>query len=115
MIAGTLAAAMTPNTVFAAVASGKDEPSLLGSYLAGRHARGLNDTAIAADYYRSALALDPENETLIEQGFLMELTEGNYATATDLANKLVKSSNQNCMTFTTASSTAGLSKFRSGW
>ncbi len=98
LAACALGAVMAPMVAAAAVAGAKDEASLLGSYLAGRHARGLNDTAAAADYYRSALAIDPDNEILIEQAFLMELTEGNYATSADLAKKLVKSSNQNRMT-----------------
>ena len=35
------------------------EPTLLGNYLAGRHARSLNDTAAAAGFYRNAMQLDP--------------------------------------------------------
>ena len=86
------------STLAAAAAGAKDDTSLLGSYLAGRHARGLNDTAAAAEYYRNALAVDPENEVLLEQAFLMELTEGQYNTAAELAAKLAKSPNQNRMT-----------------
>jgi tetratricopeptide (TPR) repeat protein len=80
--------------------SGAKSPdaSLLGSYLAGRHARGLNDTAIAVDYYRAALALDPGNDVLIEQAFLMELTEGQFEPAAALAGKLAASGSQNRMT-----------------
>ncbi len=78
------------------------EASLLGSYLAGRHARGLNDSAIAVEYYRAALSIDPNNEVLIEQAFLMELTEGNYDAAgklaTQLTTKLAGTGNQNRMT-----------------
>ena len=81
-----------------AASATKDDASLLGSYLAGRHARGLNDTESAAAYYRSAMALDPNNEILLEQAFLMELTEGNFNSAIELANKLTKSSSQNRMT-----------------
>ncbi len=72
--------------------------SLLGSYLAGRHARGMNDTTAASTYYRSAMSLDPGNEVLIEQAFLMELTEGNFEAAIQLAQQLSKSQNQNRMT-----------------
>ena len=62
--------------------------SLLGSYLAGRVARGQNDTEAAASYYREALVRDPGNEVLIEQSFLMELTEGNWPRGEQLAREL---------------------------
>lgn len=64
--------------------------SLLGSYLAGRVARGQNDTEAAATYYRQALGLDPGNDVLVEQSFLMELVEGNWPRAEALARELVK-------------------------
>jgi len=64
-------------------------PSLLGSYLAGRVARGEHDTRSAAVYYRQALARDPGNAVLIEQSFLMELTEGNWTRTEELARELV--------------------------
>jgi len=65
--------------------------SLLGSYLAGRVARGQNDTDVAAVYYRQALARDAGNDVLVEQSFLMELTEGNWPRAETLARELVQS------------------------
>ena len=65
-----------------------EEPSLLGSYLAGRVARGEHDTRSAAVYYGQALTRDPGNEVLIEQSFLMELTEGNWPRAEELARAL---------------------------
>jgi tetratricopeptide (TPR) repeat protein len=66
-----------------------DKPSLLGSYLAGRLARGEHDTRAAAVYYRQALAGDPESEVLVEQSFLVELTQGNWPRAEALARELV--------------------------
>ena len=67
----------------------KGEPrSLLGSYLAGRVARGLHDTGAAAGYYRLALGHDPENDVLMEQSFLMELVEGDWSRAEALAKTL---------------------------
>jgi tetratricopeptide (TPR) repeat protein len=92
------AALLAADVGFAAPGGRTADSSLLGSYLAGRHARGLNDTGVAAEYYRSALALDPENDVLIEQTFLMELTEGNFEAAAVLAKKLANSTNQNRMT-----------------
>jgi tetratricopeptide (TPR) repeat protein len=62
--------------------------SLLGSYLAGRLARGQHDTQAAAAYYREALARDPGNEVLIEQSFLMELMQGNWPRSEELAREL---------------------------
>ena len=64
--------------------------SLLGSYLAGRVARGQHDTEAAAGYYRQALVRDPGNDVLIEQSFLMELIEGNWPRAEELARELCK-------------------------
>ena len=72
--------------------------SLLGNYLAGRHARSLNDTAAAADFYRNALALDPTNEQLIEPAFVMELTEGRFVSAIELARKVPPSAKDRRMT-----------------
>jgi tetratricopeptide (TPR) repeat protein len=78
----------------AAVGGGSEAPekvqSLLGSYLAGRVARGQHDTASAASYYREALVRDPGNVVLIEQSFLMELIEGNWPRAEALTRELVK-------------------------
>ena len=56
--------------------------SYLGSYLAGRVARGLNDTDLAVHFYRSALKRAPRDPRIIERSFLMEATEGNWAAAT---------------------------------
>ncbi len=65
--------------------------SYLGSYLAGRVARGLNDTRQAVDFYRFALSRSPHNMRIVERAFLMEATEGNWAEATAAAKKLIKS------------------------
>ena len=62
--------------------------SLLGSYLAGRLARGQHDTQAAAAYYREALSRDPGNDVLIEQSFLMELMQGNWPRSEELAHEL---------------------------
>jgi tetratricopeptide (TPR) repeat protein len=62
--------------------------SLLGAYLAARHARGQNDSAAAASLFRDALSRDPGNDVLLEQTFLMDVTEGNWARATEMAKQL---------------------------
>jgi tetratricopeptide (TPR) repeat protein len=63
--------------------------SLPGSYLAGRFARSQMDSDRAASFYKSALRLDPGNDVLLEQAFLMEVTEGNFEPAQKLAADLV--------------------------
>ena len=76
-----------------AIARTGDEPpeaaSLLGSYLAGRIARGQHDTPAAAEYYRAALERDPGNLALAEQSLLMETTEGHVGRAVELAKRVL--------------------------
>ena len=64
--------------------------SPLGSYLAGRVARGENDTADAAIFYRHALARSPNDARILERSFLVEAAEGNTRRTIALAKKLVK-------------------------
>ncbi len=63
--------------------------TLLGSYLAGRFARGGYDTSAAVEFYRQALARDPDNDLIVEQSFVMEAMEGNFEHATELARKAI--------------------------
>ncbi len=75
----------------AAARSGDAPPearSLLGSYLAGRIARGQHDSAAASEYYQRALERDPKNEALIEQALLMDTTEGRFDRGLLLAKRL---------------------------
>ena len=60
----------------------------LGSYLAGRIARGQHETDAAAGFYSRALDQDPANEVLLEQSLLMDASEGKMARALPLAQKL---------------------------
>jgi len=76
-------------TIAQAAAPTEEPSSPLGSYLAGRFARGAHDTAAAAKYYQNALASDPDNEVILEQSFLMEATEGNWPEARKLAKAVV--------------------------
>ena len=64
--------------------------SLVGGYLSGRFAKSQHDIDSAATFYGSALAHDPDNEVLVEQAFLMELSSGAYDRASVLAEKLVE-------------------------
>ena len=89
----------------------REQPrSLLGSYLAGRLARGQNDTLAAAAYYGEALQRDPENQVLVEFAFLMEASEGNWARVETLARELVKAQ----PTHRTARTFLGLAAFKAG-
>jgi len=87
-----------------------DARSLLGSYLAGRVARGQHDTTSAAGYYRSALMRDPDNEVLIEQAMLMDATEGQWEASLLLAEQLAKAQ----PTHRTARLLLGLSAAKAG-
>jgi tetratricopeptide (TPR) repeat protein len=68
----------------------EDTSSLLGSYLAGRIARGQHDGAAASEFYRAALERDPDNMALVEQSLLMEATEGQFDRAVELSRRVVK-------------------------
>lgn len=75
---------------FARASNPEHEPrSQVGSYLAGRFARGSHDLETAAGYYQHALSRDPGNGLLLTQSFLMEASAGNWARAEALAESLV--------------------------
>jgi len=63
--------------------------SLLGSYLAANFAKSENDVKNATAFYRSALALDPGSEVILERAFQTEATEANWRRAVPLAEELV--------------------------
>lgn len=87
----------------------KDSGSLLGSYLAGRIARGQHDTAAASEHYRRALERDPGNDALIEQTLLMEAAEGRFDHAIGHAKELHEKSTDHRM----ANLVLGLSEAKS--
>ena len=62
--------------------------SLIGGYLAGRFAKSQHDIQEAANFYGSALLHDPQNEVLLEQAFLMELSAGRFERGKILAEQL---------------------------
>ncbi len=82
--------------------------SLIGSYLAGRFARGLNDTDKAAGFYNSALMFDPASEMLLEQALLMEATRGSWSEAQRMAEELISVQPQHRM----AQLVLGLTNFK---
>ena len=80
-----------------ATAGGKPQASLernvlgnapFGAYLAGRVAGQLNEMTLSAQFYRDALANDPDNQTLLERSFSASLAEGQFDQALPLAAKL---------------------------
>ena len=87
---GVIWAGVLPFQSRSAGARQLESTSVLGSYLAGRHARRKFDTTTAAAYFRYALRLDPTNIRLLEPAFLMETTEGNWEQAVPLARRLIK-------------------------
>lgn len=84
--------------------------SLVGSYLAGRFAKSQYDNSSAAEFYRNALARDPDNAVLLEQTYLMEASEGNWEPAAEHAEQIVASEPQHRM----ARLFLGLKAFKAG-
>jgi tetratricopeptide (TPR) repeat protein len=70
--------------------AGVEVRSQLGSYIAGRIARGQHDTRSAALFYERTLDRDPGNFALIEQSILMDATEGRFERAIDLSKRIVE-------------------------
>lgn len=62
----------------------------LGSYLAGRHAQDVSDTAAAADNYLDALRADPGNISLARRAYFFLLAEGRYDQALRLAAQVLE-------------------------
>ncbi len=86
------------------------EGSILGSYISGRIARGLNDTSAAVSFYRNALKAAPDNPEIIESAFLVEASEGNAKRAIALARELVRYQPQHRL----AQAWLGIAAFKDG-
>lgn len=84
--------------------------SPLGSYLAGRIARGENHTHDAVILYQHALTAAPDDPRILERAFLAEATEGNAERAIALATKLIKFEPQHRL----ACAWLGLAEFKAG-
>ena len=70
-------------------AIGKEAPvSLSGSYLAGRHAASINDSASAARLFSDALAKSPNDPVLRQRAILAHLAAGRIDAAADLAQRV---------------------------
>ena len=84
--------------------------SRLGSYIAGRIARGANDTAAAVRFYREALKAAPDDPSIIEAAFLVEAAEGNADRAIRLANNIIRDQPQHRL----AQAWLGIAAFKAG-
>src|SRR5260370_29230738 len=62
-----------------------DADHLFGRYLAGRHAQQLRDFTAAAGWYDKAIASDPDAPELIHRTFLIDVSDGQFYSATALA------------------------------
>ena len=107
---GGLPGTTIPGAWAAATDAQPEVATQLGGYMAGRLARGLNDTRAAAAYYDGALLKDPGNEALIAQAFDMQATEGNWARVEALANELAKMKSEHRM----SQMFLGLAEFKRG-
>ena len=72
----------------APAASDVETPGLAGPYLAAEAAARRNDIAAAADWYRDALAADPENATLLSRAIVHLVAAGDVDRAVPLAERL---------------------------
>lgn len=59
----------------------------LGNYLAGRFARSERDNAAAAGFYEQVLSDDKDNETLLQQTLVLQLSQGQMERARPLAER----------------------------
>ncbi|MCT8970304.1 tetratricopeptide repeat protein [Microbaculum marinisediminis] len=64
--------------------------SLAGSYLAGRIAGGMRDSASAARFFSLALEADPDNLALLDRSFALSLVDGDFEHAMATAAHIVK-------------------------
>lgn len=71
------------------VAVSDDQPSLIGSYLAGRFARTEHEPERAAEFYKAALERDRDDAVLLEHTFQMELASGRFERAQEFAERLI--------------------------
>ena len=65
-------------------------PTLAGTYLAGRFAGQSRDVTAAANFFETALVLDPANVVLAERTFQLLVADGRIAEAVRLAEALVR-------------------------
>ena len=67
----------------------KPGATLMGNYLAGRHAQVQRDISTAANFLKSALDMDPGNADLLRRTFVLMAVEGRMDEALALAGRVV--------------------------
>lgn len=67
-----------------------DHFNLYGDYLAGIFAHKRHDNKSAAEFFREAMRQDPENVSILERAFVLDLTTANMKAAEELARHLIK-------------------------
>ncbi|MER2607126.1 MAG: tetratricopeptide repeat protein [Siculibacillus sp.] len=99
VFAGWLAASVSGATAKTAddFVSFVPPPTLAGAYLAGRFAGQVRDVSSAAEYFRTALAMDPGNAVLTERAFQLLLADGRMPEAVALGEKLIKSNKSHAL------------------
>ena len=63
--------------------------SVIGNYLAGRHARAKRDVPAATQFLMAVLDKDPDNPELLRTTFVLMASEGRIDEALDLARRLI--------------------------
>ncbi|MBX6321804.1 MAG: tetratricopeptide repeat protein [Rhodospirillaceae bacterium] len=76
----------SPGGPVAALIGGEVSP--LGSYLAGRFAQEVGDLGAATELIGLTLKNDPDNPELLQREFVLQLSEGRYDEALDIAHRL---------------------------
>jgi Flp pilus assembly protein TadD len=98
--------APSPRTPVAQTAAVYKSTSLYGHYLAGIHARSLNDSASGAHFMDLVLAADPKNQQVLNSAFLLKLQNGDVAKALPMARELHQQQPQNQIALTSLISEA---------
>jgi len=88
LFAGTLL--LPPTLAGAAEAPIKPGASVVGNYLAGRHAESERDLSVAADFMKAALKEAPDAPDLLRRTFVLLVLEGHIDEAEELARRLIE-------------------------
>lgn len=92
------------------ITDAEDRSTLLGSYLAGRFARSKREMDKAAEFFRDALARDPENPGLLRDAFFSEAAIANWDVAADYAAQITEGKESHWLAHTFL----GVKAFRDG-
>ena len=63
-------------------------PSIMGNFLAGRHAQAQRQIPTALEFLTAILETDPDNASLLRRAFILTALEGRIAESADLARRL---------------------------